>query len=293
MIENKTWTRRSFCLLAVAVIERAAAVGLQTAAPESRGYYGGFRVAIQSWCYRKFSLEEAIAKASALGLKYFELSPAHADFTRLDTAQAREIRRRLLDAGLSVHTGGVLSFRKKDRPGSLSPQKHRRNLERTFQVAQEFGLKTLLMDPERGFVKDVDRLANRYRVNAAIHNGYSEGGQHEYQSADAVSEAIRNCSPRCGAAVDTGNYLSAGQDPVAAIEKLKGRIFSVHLKDIVRPGVTCPLGQGKADIPAILKALRAQQYDNILALEYEDTPENPDPAIATSLEYLKKVTGGR
>ncbi len=257
--------------------------GMQSAATEERSYYGGFRVAIQSWCYRKFSLEEAVARAAALGLKYFELSPAHADFTRLETAQAREIRRRVLDAGLSVHSAGVVSFDRKDR----------RDMERTFRVAQEFGLKTLLMDPDPELMKEIDRLADRYRVNAAIHNGYREEQKHRYTTADAVWEVIRDCSPRCGAAVDTGNYLSSGQDPVAAIEKFKGRIFGVHLKDIARPGVTCALGQGRADIPAILKALREQNYDNIVALEYEGTPENPDPAVSASLEYLKKITGGR
>ncbi len=289
-------TRRSFCLWAAAVIGRAATApvvaGLdpQSGALESRSYYGGLRLAIQSWCYRKFSLAQAISKASALGLKYFELSPAHADFARMDTAQVREIRRRLLDAGLSVHTYGVLSFRKeKDRPGGLSP----RELEKVFQRAQEFGLQTLLLDPDPGLMKEIDRLANRYRVKAAIHNAYVAGRQHEYSSADGVWEAIRDRSPLCGAAVDTGNYVSSGQDPVAAIEKLKGRIWSVHLKDISRPGMSCVLGQGKVDLPAILKALRAQALDQIVALEYEETPEKPDAAIAASLDYLKKVTGGR
>ncbi len=232
-------------------------------------------MALQSWCYRKFSLQEVIGKAAGAGVKYLELSPVHADLARLDTAQAREIRRRLLDAGLSVQTYGVVDLAGKGRGKP----------EDLFRRAQEFGLRTVLIEAGRGRMKELDRLAGRYRVNVAVHN--------RSESPEQVREAIRDCSPRCGAAVDTGNYLSAGYDAAAAIEKLQARVLSVHLKDVARPGVSCPLGQGRADVPAILKALRAQQYDRIVAVEYEETPESPDAAIAASLEYLKKVTGGR
>lgn len=278
-------TRRNFCWLALATVPAAAARALrpQSALPEPRSYYGGFRLALQSWSYRKFSLEQAIGKATELRLQYFELSPAHAEFASLSTGEVREIKRKLLDAGLSVHTYGVLNFQKNERQG----------LETAFRRAQEFGLQTLVLEPDPALRKDVEQLAERYGVNAAIHNSYEEGGKAHYDSPDAVWQAVQGRSPGCGAAVDTGNYLSAGHDPVAAIEKLKGRILCVHLKDVVRPGVSCTLGQGKVDIPAILKALQTQQYENVVALEYDATPGNPDPGVIASLEYLKKITGGR
>lgn len=224
----------------------------QTAGREARNYYGGFRVAVQTGCYRKFSLDEAISKAAALGLKYLELSPAHGDFAALDTRQVRDIRRRILDAGISAHSYGVASPKKED-------------LEELFARAQEFGLKTLIFSPDSGPVTGLEKLAGRYEVNAAIHG-----------KPAAVLEAIRGRSERVGAALDTG------PDSVEAIEKLKGRIFSVHLK--------CPLAE-EQNIAAILKELRAQGYDNILALECDEIAENSDAAIAPSLDSLRKMTG--
>lgn len=256
-------TRREFCLAAVA------------AWPEVRGYYGGFRIALQSWSYRRFSLDETITRVGGLGVRYLELSPAHADFARLSTPEVREVKRKLLDAGLSVHTYGVPAF---DR-------KNRRELEITFRRAQEFGLPALVLEPAPELLKEVDELAGRYCVQAAIRNSY----QGAFESPAAVWEAIGQ-RPHCGAAIDTGNFLSAGHDPVAAIAKLKGRVLCVHLKDIARPGEVTVLGKGRADVPAILRALRAQEYDEVIAFEYDAHPEDPGAGIEASLEYLQKIT---
>ncbi len=250
----------------------AAALPIQSRAPESRRYFGGLRVGMQSATYRQFSLDEAIARTVALGLKYFELSPAHADLSTLGTAEVRELRRRLLDAGLSTPTYGVVN----------APSKGRGRLEEIFRRAQEFGFQAVLVNAAPARVMDVARLAGRGGVTIAFHN--------QSEPPEAIAEMLRDCPPGCGTALDTGNYLSAGADPAAAIAKLRGRIRSVHLKDIARPGVTCVLGRGRADVPAIVNALDAARYDNVVALEYDESPENPDAGVAASLQYLKMIT---
>lgn len=87
-VKGMRWTRRRFCLLAGG----AAALALPAAAQgprEPRSYYGGLRVGIASQCFARLPLEQAAAKTTALGIKYLELSPAHAALQELDTAQLR------------------------------------------------------------------------------------------------------------------------------------------------------------------------------------------------------------
>jgi sugar phosphate isomerase/epimerase len=282
--------RRRFCLLAACGLPTAvmgqstASTGRRAPTGESRRYYGGFRVGLQSWTYRKLSLGQAMAKAASLELKYFEPSPAHADLTVESTDGLRQIRARLLDAGLSASSYGVVSFPGKDGRG---------NLEKVFRHAQEFGVRTLVVDPHPKLLEEIDRLANRYRVDVAIRNQFMAAGQSEYSTAQGLLSAIKGRSERFGAAIDTGNLLSSGQDPVQAIESLKDRVWDVHLKDVSKPGVSCALGAGKLDLPGLLAALRKQEYDGPVMVEYEETPDDPDPAVMASFDYLKKVTGGK
>jgi len=80
-----------------------------------------------------------------------------------------------------------------------------------------------------------------------------------------------------GTVVDTGWYATHNYDPVQAIEKLAGRIFHIHLKDIIAPGKheTCRYGQGCVPIKQCLRALRQIKYQGGISIEHE--PEFFDP----------------
>jgi len=49
------------------------------------------------------------------------------------------------------------------------------------------------------------------------------------------------------------------------------------------------VGEGKLDIPAILKALVKVNYTGLMSLEYEDHPEDPVPYMQRSLENLRQM----
>jgi L-ribulose-5-phosphate 3-epimerase len=59
---------------------------------------------------------------------------------------------------------------------------------------------------------------------------------------------------------DSGNSSSLGYDVRRELAAYGPRIGSVHIKDRVRGGGTVPLGQGNADIPALLSGLAAIPY---------------------------------
>lgn len=117
---------------------------------------------------------------------------------------------------------------------------------------------------------------------------------------------------RVGLLLDTGHCLYGGGDPLAVYERHADRTWYVHLKDADadklkrvrttsvtmqdawKDGVFCVLGQGAADFPALLDALRARDYAGWLVVEQDVVPDaqgnlDPDPFVAAkqSRVFLK------
>lgn len=66
---------------------------------------------------------------------------------------------------------------------------------------------------------------------------------------------------------DSGNSSSLGYDTRCELAAYGPRIDSVHIKDRVRGAGTVPLGQGDANIPALLSGLAAIDYRGDFVLE--------------------------
>lgn len=72
---------------------------------------------------------------------------------------------------------------------------------------------------------------------------------------------------------DTGNFLTAHEEPHHAFDALRHLIAHVHIKDMRRPqtrddkATICIIGQGHADIPRLLQLLRQHRYDGFLSIE--------------------------
>ena len=116
-----------------------------------------------------------------------------------------------------------------------------------------------------------------------------------------------------GLCLDTGHYLYGGGDPVEAAEEYGGRIWHLHLKDVrkeildvvrrkkirfidaVSQGVFCPLGEGIADIPGVIRILQLRGYNGWAVFEQDVDPTTPgvvprDSALS-SRKYLREAVG--
>lgn len=88
--------------------------------------------------------------------------------------------------------------------------------------------------------------------------------------------------PRVLANYDTGNSASLGYDATEEFAAYGARIGSVHIKDRVRDGGTVPLGEGDADIPLVMRLLRAAGWDRPLVLQAARGPEGDEVATVTA-----------
>jgi sugar phosphate isomerase/epimerase len=223
----------------------------------------GWRLGAQAWTFRDRTAFEAIDAARALGLKAIELYPgqplSQADpdakvGPELGVEQRAALKARLAAAKVKPVSFGVVNF-KNDEPAA----------RKVFDFAKDLGLETVTCEPAQDALDLVERLAKEYRINAAIHNHPKPS---PYWNPATVLEAVKDRSPRLGACADTGHWSRSGLDPVGCLRQLRGRIITLHFKD-VREGHDVPWGTGESGAGAMLAELHRQGFKGVICLEYE------------------------
>ncbi len=270
---TRALTRREFVRMGAAAALLPALHGLSQAAA-----CAGFKIGIQSYSLRGFSVDQALEHSRALGLKYWESFRAHLPISTVPSV-VEGYRRKLAKAGITLYAYGVEPFTGKEQVD-----------RQRFEFARAMGIKVLTADPTPESFDLLDKLVEEYGVRIAIHN---HGPGARYDKISDTLNAIKNHHEFIGACVDTGHYIRSNEDPVAAVEAFGKRVYSVHLKDVkTLPGGKkrfVILGEGDLDTAKLLKALRKVGFQDCLALEYEENPRNPIPDIRQCLKTLSKA----
>jgi sugar phosphate isomerase/epimerase len=266
-------TRRDFLRGAGAL--GAAMVSCQSAIRPDP--YGGFRMGMESWCLRAFGLEETLAKYRELGLSYAEIyPPSHMPVTADPAAIARY--KAALDRE-GVTPWAIWGDFTGDHEANRA----------VFEFARAFGARVLPGDLTPDAFESVDRLAREYGLKVAIHN---HGPESLYDKISDVARAVEKWPVAIGACVDTGNFIRSGEDPAEAIRTLGPRVHAVHLKDSDGHEMSTVMGKGKLDLAAVLRALKEIRFDECLALEYEQNPDNPMEDLKDCLAAVRRAVTG-
>jgi len=154
-------------------------------------------------------------------------------------------------------------------------------------------------------VRDAQTLVEgEYGLKLSFHPHVGTGVELEDQIDRLLAETnIDLC-------FDTGHHAFWGQDPLAYMQKVWGRIAYMHLKNVngaVRQlvldgeitvaqsygeGVMCPLPDGVVDIQAVMRFLAAQGYDGPVVVEQDvaaDATETPLQLAARNLAYMNAI----
>jgi len=249
-------------------------------APEARGDYGPFKMGLQSYSLRgyttdgKADVKKAVAVTKELGLHYWESYTAHVPMSA-DADTIKALKQEIEAQGVHVGGYGVVHFNKDEK-----------SARKIFDFARTLGVGYLSADPDPDSFDLLDKLVEEYGIPIGIHN---HGPGHKYALIDTIARAIKDHSPKIGCCVDTGHFLRSKEDPVRAVEVFGNRVYGVHLKDVKNAETFTILGQGDLRTIDLLKALAANKYGYILAVEYEEKPENPLEDIKACLAEAKKA----
>jgi len=241
-----------------------------------------WRLGIQAWTFKQFTLFEAIEKTHALGLKYIQGYPGQKISTEIQSGfgpdltaeQIAQVRSKLAQEGVKMVAFGVASVPKEEAAA-----------RKLFAFAVEMGIETIVSEPEMEQFELIDKLCQEYKIKLAIHNHPKPSF---YWSPDTVLKACEGRSNWIGACVDTGHWVRSGLDPVECLKKLEGRINDVHIKEI-DDGHDVVWGTGQGRMKGILEELHRQGYKGTFAIEYEYNWENNMPEIRQSVDYFNQV----
>ena len=275
---QRSWNRREVlgagCLFLGAAVRPGRAEGFDSSADQdSDDPYKPFKMGIQSYSLRglkrdgRSDLKKALAATKALGLHYWESYIAHVP---IDNPRALEdAKRELADAGVTLAGYGVVPLR-----GDAAANR------RLFEFARALGLEYLSADPDPKAFDAIDKLVEEFGVAVGIHN---HGPGHHYAKIESISKAIKDHHPKIGCCIDTGHFLRSRQDPVDAAQAFAGRTYGVHLKDVKDAKTFTVLGKGDLRTVDFLKVLAANKYKYCLAIEYEESEDNPVADIKACL----------
>jgi len=247
----------------------------------------GWRLACQLYTFRDRSFYEALDAIASLGIRNMEpcfflpLSKEHPDLKTSESLSPdlrRELKSKLADRGMKM----VNYY------AQLGPDT--KNFRGVFDFAKEMGVKTLVAEPPSEVFDELEQFCKEYRINLAVHN-HPKSPDSKYWSAESVLKVCKGRDKRIGACADTGHWVRSGLDPVECLKKLKGRVITLHLKDVAESGKPeapdVPLGTGKANYTAVLKELHDQQFRGVMTIEYEHLSPDLIEDVAKCAKFVE------
>ena len=195
------------------------------------------------------------------------------NFTKLSTAEMKEIAARLADNGLSVRSLGSPIGKMKiadDFDAHMELCKHTLELGNVLG-AQQIRLFSFFMPkgedpaPYRELVLErmgiFARTAKEFGIQACHEN---EKGIYGDMAARCLE--IHKAVPELKAVFDPANFVQCGQDTLEAWELLSPYVEYMHIKDALPNGKVVPPGSGAGNVPQLV-AKYAAQGGVVLSLE--------------------------
>lgn len=269
---------RGWMLGAVVALVLVAGVATAQTAPQGqrqgRARTGmqrlGWRLAVQAWTFRELSLFETIDVLKSLGVRSIEMFPGQKlskenpvgfDHNATD-AQIEAVKAKLTEARVRVVNYGVTGLGTDDAAN-----------RKVFDFAKKMGITVIVAEPAEEAMSAIDKLCTEYstttyKVRVAIHNHPKPS---HYWNSETVLKAVAGVSKNVGACADTGHWVRSGLDPVAQLKALKGRVVSLHFKDLNAKKDDAPWGTGLGNARAQLEELKAQKCRATFSIEYEST----------------------
>ncbi len=264
----------------------AAVAASALARADDKDPFGGFTVGMQTYTFRKFTLERALKAMQDLGVKHGEFYRGHIP---TDTAGEKmtAVKKLLSDYGVTPVAFGVEQFTKE----------HDHN-KKLFEFAAALGVKHLSADPNPGSFDSLDKLCEEYKISIAIHPHGPVGKEmHRWKSAEYILGVVKDHHELIGTCLDTGHIIRSAQlgvtlDPAKEVTTMGGRNFGMHLKDHDNKRKTDVVfgdKTGVLDVPAVLKALKAVKFKGYIAIEYEANENDPTADVKACLAYFKEA----
>ena len=269
-------TRRAFMGSAAALAASSALAPSTSVAAPPAGRT--LTLGVASYSTRKFTLDQTLEMAKALGVTSMTFKDVHIPRTGTPDA-TRVLREKIVAAGITIMGGGTITL-------PNDPAEIRRN----FEYAKAAGFPLIFTSPDPAALDTIEQMAKEYDIKVAIHNHGPEDKRWP-RPQDAYA-AIKSRDKRLGLCIDVGHTTRTGTDPVAACRECRDRLYDMHVKDLAsktEKESQVEVGRGVIDYPALFRTLIEIGYQGQVGLEYEINARNPLPGMIESMAYMRGV----
>ena len=274
-------SRRAFVGAALSVGTLSRLADAEPAAPLRREKPSPLKLGVASYSCRKFTLDQTLDMAKALGIRHMTFKDVH--LPRTDPPETtRALRARIEAAGITIMGGGTITL-----PNDAA------QIRKDFEYAKNAGFPLIFIAPEPAALDTIEQMAKEFDIRAAIHNHGPED-KHWPRPQDAY-DAIKSRDQRLGLCIDVGHTTRTGTDPVQACRQFRDRLYDMHVKDLAvktDKDSQVAVGRGVIDFPALLRTLVDIGYQGQVGLEYEIHEDDPLPGMIESLAYMRGVLAG-
>lgn len=275
-------TRRQFLQTGLVAVTALSGKGLFAQQKAS------LTLAMQTYTLRKFDFEEVLKKTREAGINEIEIAGGNTWWNgekKRSVALNAEQRKRLR-AVLEENEIRAISL-----GGSQGTPED-------FEFAKEMKLQFLQGEPPVDKLIEVSKRAEEYGIRFSLHNHAKATRYWNYRE---TLTRVKDCAPALGICPDTGHFIRSGFDPLEVVRAFKGRMVSVHLKDLDGdnpngdPEIQKKLrdvawGTGKGQVEAVLKELINQGFAGPIVLEYDHIYEDGNVAdVKKCADFFQKV----
>jgi sugar phosphate isomerase/epimerase len=236
------------------------------------------KLGVASYSLRKFTLDQTLAMAKELGVKYMTFKDVH--IPRTDPPETtRALRAKIEAAGITIMGGGTINM-------PNNPDQIRKD----FVYAKHAGMPLIYASPDPAALDFIETMVKEHDVRLVIHN---HGPEDKWWPApkDAY-DAVKARDKRLGLCIDIGHTIRTGTDPVQACVDCRDRLYDMHVKDLkvkTDRDSQVEVGRGVLDFPGLFRTLLKIGYTGQVGLEYEIKADNPLPGMQESLAYMRGV----
>jgi sugar phosphate isomerase/epimerase len=236
------------------------------------------KLGVASYSLRKFTLDQTLAMAKELGVKYMTFKDVH--IPRTDPPETtRALRAKIEAAGITIMGGGTINM-------PNNPDQIRKD----FVYARHAGMPLIYASPDPAALDFIETMVKEHDVRLVIHN---HGPEDKWWPApkDAY-DAVKARDKRMGLCIDIGHTIRTGTDPVQACVDCRDRLYDMHVKDLkvkTDRDSQVEVGRGVLDFPGLFRTLLKIGYTGQVGLEYEIKADNPLPGMQESLAYMRGV----
>jgi sugar phosphate isomerase/epimerase len=271
-------TRRAFFGTVASVAALPGLARADAASPAAAPAAATLKLGVASYSLRKFTLDQTLAMAKEMGVKYMTFKDVH--IPRTDPPETtRALRAKIEAAGITIMGGGTINM-------PNNPDQIRKD----FVYAKNAGMPLIYASPDPAALDFIETMVKEHDVKLVIHN---HGPEDKWWPApkDAY-DAVKARDKRLGLCIDIGHTIRTGTDPVQACVDCRDRLYDMHVKDLkvkTDRDSQVEVGRGVIDFPGLFRTLLKIGYTGQVGLEYEIKADNPLPGMQESLAYMRGV----